>query len=145
MSRPVGSKNIHSKDAVRKLAQLGFDPIEKMVQMYQRVVDDIAAEKAKQKPSAMLLASLINVEQKCINDLMRYGYSRVSETNVIEQRELPPLSIVMTPAGYKPGDPLPDEIDGVKITNGPDEDDFKELDYSKERMLNEANEANETE
>lgn len=125
--RPPGSKNLHSKDASRRLAQLGFDPIEEMIKLHAETIKAIAKESSKEKPSAMALSQLMNVKQKCINDLMRYGYARTSESTEIKHNNLPPMTVVMTPAGYKPGDAIPSMINGIAISQ-PGEDPSNMID-----------------
>jgi len=77
--RPRGSKNIYSKDSVKKLEELGFDPIEEMVNLKDYLQTLIDAELCKSRPSAVSIASWTNTQQKIISDLMRYGYGRTPE------------------------------------------------------------------
>jgi hypothetical protein len=96
--RVAGQKNRFSPSSVRKLAQLGFDPIEHMVKLYDEVDQDIAALKRKPRFSDVALAGLLSVKQKITADLMRYGYARVPETLQLENKELPKVTINLTTA-----------------------------------------------
>jgi len=103
--RPVDSrdwKKYMSEDALIRLSELGFDPIDKMVKMYDEVSAMLLAEESKMKPSAMKIAALVASKQKCINDLMRYRYARVSETSVVETKTIKPIKIGLTRVGHKP-------------------------------------------
>ena len=77
--RPRGSKSIYSKDSVKKLEELGYDPIEEMIKLQDKIEDMINAEKAKSRPSTVAIAQWINTQQKITADLMRYGYGRTPE------------------------------------------------------------------
>jgi len=68
-----------------------------MIKLYDSIEQDIAIEKAKGKPSAIALSNLQNIRQKCINDLMRYGYARTTETSeVINPEDKKPMRIILT-------------------------------------------------
>jgi hypothetical protein len=105
--RPKGSKNLHSRDAAKRLVELGFDPIEELVKQHASVTARIKLEEAKEKPSVIALAQLYAVQERCSNNLMRYGYARQTETSEIHTKDLPPMQVVLTPNGYKPGDKVP--------------------------------------
>jgi len=77
--RPKGSKQIFSKDSVKKLEELGFDPIEKMTELYEEVKEKIAIEEAKKRPSVVAINGMLSTLQKISADLMRYGYGRTPE------------------------------------------------------------------
>jgi hypothetical protein len=76
--------------------ELGFDPIEHMVKTYQKIEKRIAEEDKKDRPSSIAIATLLSTQQKSINDLMRYGYARQSETSVIETKQPPPMMVHLT-------------------------------------------------
>ena len=109
--RKVGSQLRYSKSSVMKLAELGVDPIEMMVQTYHEVTEEMKDMlKLKTQPlvlpngdtrrfSAMAYAQLLTIHQKIAADLMRYGYGRVPETVKIEEKKLPSLVIQLTPKG----------------------------------------------
>jgi hypothetical protein len=95
--RPKGTTTIYSKESVKKLQNLGFDPIEKLVDHYYKVQDKInAMESGESKYSAIALANLLSIQTNVMNTLMRYGYRQVPEKSeqVIEDKK--PLKIVFT-------------------------------------------------
>lgn len=75
--RPKGSKNINSMASVRKLEELGFDPIEKMVTQYEQIDDALASGDIRIGSGAY--AQLIATQGQLINNLMQYGYKKVPE------------------------------------------------------------------
>lgn len=109
--RKPGSVTRHSKSAVVRLAELGFDPIEKLVQLYHDITREIEELDAlKMTPlmlkngdvrrySSMAHAQLITTQQKLINDLMRYGYARVPETVNVKPEAPKGITINLTPKG----------------------------------------------
>jgi hypothetical protein len=133
--RKPGQKNLHSKEASRRLAQLGFDPIEKMVKLHEEIEKRIydmthhpdGTEKdgtrkvltmadgsdSPNSYSTMAYSQLLITKQKIINDLMRYGYARVTETTVIEEKKPPVFAIFTTPKGYVAPDMLGDAEDAT--------------------------------
>ena len=95
--RPKGTTTIYSKESVKKLQTLGFDPIEKLVDHYYKVQEKInAMESGETRYSAVALANLLNIQTSVMNTLMRYGYRQVPEKSeqVIEDKK--PLKIVFT-------------------------------------------------
>ena len=92
--RPKGSKNIYSQASVRKLEELGFDPIEKMVRLYDEIDEKLADGTVREGSGAY--AQLIATQSQLINNLMQYGYRRVPEKQEIETTEKKPISVVLT-------------------------------------------------
>jgi hypothetical protein len=95
--RPKGSTTIYSKDSVKKLQELGFDPIDMMVKKYYEVQETIfKMETGQVRYSAVALASLLGIQTNIMNTLMKYGYRAVPEKTeqVIEDKK--PLKIVFT-------------------------------------------------
>lgn len=95
--RPKGSKTIYSKDSVKKLEELGFDPIEELVNHFystQQLIDDMKAGKTRW--SAMALSNYMNIQSGIMNTLMRYGYRTVPEKSesVVENKQ--PLKIIFS-------------------------------------------------
>ena len=89
--RPKGSKNINSKDAVKKLEELKFDPIEKMVKQYktiQRIIDS-----GEVKIGSGAHAQLVATQATLINNLMAYGYKKVPEKLEQEVSSKNPVAI----------------------------------------------------
>jgi len=122
--RKPGTANRHSSHAVRRLKELGFDPIEKMTILYKDVDNELMALMTKRsqdgRVNMMAFAQLLGIQQKLVNDLMRYGYARVSETIQIEQKATPNFVInLTTPETFK-------MIDGVNVIENDEENDEDE-------------------
>jgi hypothetical protein len=123
-----------SRDSVNKLRSIRFDPIDRMVMMYNEVTNAInnliydEEGNLKQKYSTVLYASLVATKQKTINDLMRYGYAPVSEKIVHELKRPAPLVIRLTKVGDVSS---PDIVIGKEVEE--EEDEFTTVvasDYS---------------
>lgn len=99
--RPAGSTNLASHRAARRLAQLDFDPIGRLVDQYNQIEVEIGCMMEAKGCSQMALAKLMEIRQKITADLLRYGYARVSESNVDMHKQLPPININLTPADFK--------------------------------------------
>lgn len=93
-----------SRDSVRRLEQLKFDPILRMVQQYERLEEDIynlthnPDGTYKEKFSHLAYSSMALIQQKITNDLIRYGYARVTETTNVNNNNVGPLMIQLTDA-----------------------------------------------
>ena len=93
---------IEPSKSVDKLVELQFDPIAKMVATYERIDREIDVMlydedgEPKRRFSQVAFASLLSIQQKISNDLMRYGYQRVPE--VVEQGNTTqmPINITLT-------------------------------------------------
>lgn len=121
--RQVGSTNRHSAAAVVKLRQLGFDPIENLVTLYHKIEKEIkdmedlkSGAKVQLKKdgsvvrySSMAHATLLGLQQKLVQDLMRYGYARVPESMTVDLPKPEGLVINLTPKGGKFLDPDEDD------------------------------------
>jgi hypothetical protein len=92
--RPKGSKNIHSHSAVKKLEELGFDPIEMMVSQYQQI--EAALSDGSVRVGSGAYAQLIATQGTLINNLMQYGYKKVPEKIEQEITEKRPMAIKLT-------------------------------------------------
>lgn len=103
---------IKIKTSVKTLEAAKFDPILEAVRLFDEITVELLAEQAKERPSGIKIASLYNTKQKINSDLIRFGYARVSETVVIEQKEIKPISIHIT----KPDKPMPKIIEGEVVT-----------------------------
>lgn len=93
--RPKGTTTIYSKESVKKLQSLGFDPIEKLVEQYwklQKMVDDM--QEGRTRMSQMALSGFLQNQTNIMNTLMKYGYRQIPERQeqVIEDKK--PLKIV---------------------------------------------------
>ena len=87
-----------------KLDALGHDPLEALVKLNQRLertlqaMEDIRDGLAPGKFSNEYYCQTLALLQKNNNDLLRYGYARVSETVTVEQKGAPLLAIQLTTA-----------------------------------------------
>lgn len=113
--RLPGFKNKFSKDSVKKLAALGFDPIEKLVECHKSIASEIQRQQKLQKEkdekelitgkmckngySAMAHTALLVAEQKLLNDLVPYRYSKVPVEVKVDDNSLPPIMISLTKQG----------------------------------------------
>lgn len=89
--RPKGSKNIHSKDSVKKLEELNFDPIEMMVAKYNYIEQQLMSGDIRVGSGAY--AQLLATQGQLINNLMQYGYKKVPEKIEQEITEKNPLIV----------------------------------------------------
>jgi hypothetical protein len=131
--RKPGAVARHNKSAVIRLAELGFDPLEKLVQLYGEITTEInELNELKTNPkvlkngdirrySSMAHAQLITTQQKLINDLMRYGYARVPETVNIKPEAPKGITINLTPVGGKFN--ADDVVDVLPVEEEEEEDD----------------------
>ena len=94
--RPRGSKNIYSHESVKKLEQLGFDPIEMMVAKYVNIEEKLKSGGVRVGSGAY--AQLMAVQGQLINNLMQYGYKKIPEKQEIETSNKKPISVVLTTA-----------------------------------------------
>ena len=98
--RPKGSKNINSMASVKKLEELGFDPIERMVTQYRDIEAVIASGDVRIGSGAY--AQLIATQGTLINNLMQYGYKKVPEKIEQEVTTKKPMAIKLTGVSKKP-------------------------------------------
>ena len=95
-----------TKSAKERLMELGFDPIKRMLDVYDQtdreiyflLHDDVTGLR-KEKFSMVGLAALLAVKQKCVNDLLRYGYKRELEAVLPENKVAMGLNIHTTTEG----------------------------------------------
>ena len=92
--RPKGAKNINSMASVKKLEELGFDPIERMVTQYRDIEAVIASGEVRIGSGAY--AQLIATQGTLINNLMQYGYKKVPEKIEQEVTTKKPMAIKLT-------------------------------------------------
>ena len=108
--KPLNKNSVQSIYAAsRMMAQYNFDPLEKLMKLYEKVQGEIQwMERLKDgslvckdgtthKYSKMAHAALLAQQQKLLNDLMRYGYSRMPETLNVETPDMPRPVINLTP------------------------------------------------
>lgn len=92
--RPKGSKNINSLASVKKLEELGFDPIEMMITKYNKIEGILSDGSVRVGSGAY--AALTATQGTLINNLMAYGYKRIPDKLEQEITELKPISILLT-------------------------------------------------
>ena len=100
--RPKGSKNINSMASVKKLEELGFDPIEKMIEQYNMISE--ALESGNIRVGSGAYAQLIATQGQLINNLMQYGYKKVPEKIEQEITEKKPIAVKLNLGGSKDAD-----------------------------------------
>ena len=94
--RPKGAKNINSMAAVKKLEELGFDPIEHMVKKYNDIQVQLDHLEAVNKQTSGAYAQLTSTQGQLINNLMAYGYKKIPDKVEQEITEKKPISILLT-------------------------------------------------
>jgi len=92
--RPKGSKNINSLASVKKLEELGFDPIVEMVNQFHAIDKALASGDIRIGSGAY--AQLIATKGQLINNLMQYGYKKIPDKIEQEVTEKKPISILLT-------------------------------------------------
>lgn len=112
--RIPGTKLKYTKDSVKKLEKLGFDPIELLVENHKKLTVEIQRQERlqaladsgqvmvngqKTKYSAMTHATLLAAEQKLLNDLVPYRYAKVPVDVNVNDTSLPPIMISLTKQG----------------------------------------------
>ena len=109
---PVSYKR-GSHKSVAKLRQLEFDPITTLVMQYRKIESELERQekirsgevvelKADGTPKAYRVDIHMSLFDKLTNiskELLRYGYGRVPELNVLEQRAPMPLIVNLTRKG----------------------------------------------
>ena len=94
--RPKGSVTIASREAWKRLEELGFDPIHEMIKLKERLEIEVAKLRLRPNASVVAISSLENTIQKCVTDLMRYGYARTTESTEVITPEVKPFNIILT-------------------------------------------------
>jgi hypothetical protein len=135
-------RKIHrgSQRSVKRLNQLGFDPIQELVQLYRQLQNEdkimcavrdgtrvsLTEEGRTVRYSAVAHVALMGQLEKIANDLVRYGYGRVPETVNVEDKRSPASIVVhLTKKGEEHLINAPHTIDGEfhNINEEYDEDD----------------------
>jgi hypothetical protein len=99
--RPKGSKNINSMASVRKLEELGFDPIEMMVKKYQEIQSKLDYLEEIGTHTSGAYAQMSATQGTLINNLMQYGYKKIPDKIEQEVTEKKPISILLTDTNEK--------------------------------------------
>lgn len=104
----------NSKRAQLMLESLGFDPIRKLVNQYERLEKDIldyerlrrdgpdldADGRILRKFSGMAYVSLLTVQQRLLTELLPYGYAKQLNTDdTNDGKSIPRMQIILTPKG----------------------------------------------
>ena len=109
--RPKGSKNIHSHKAYKKLEELGFDPIEMMVEKYHEIQKKLDYLETIGKHASGAYAQMIATQGTLINNLMQYGYKKIPEKVEQEVTASKPMAVKLTLKGEKKdGESKPEEV-----------------------------------
>lgn len=93
---------IKLSSSCERLEAAGFDPIQELVDLYDSIEVEIhhllydGMGERKTKYSAIAYAQLIAQQQSISNNLLRYGYARVSEVGKDGPTELPSINITLT-------------------------------------------------
>lgn len=93
---------VNPNQSVEKLNSLSFDPIQRLVNLHDRIDKEIYELQymqdgtARRKFSQVAFVQLMGIQQKISADLMRYGYARVQEVQKVEAATLEPIKIILT-------------------------------------------------
>lgn len=91
--RPKGSRNINSMASVKKLEELGFDPIEMMVKKYNDIQTKL--DDGSMKEGSGAYAQMVATQGTLINNLMAYGYKKIPDKLEQEITKKKPISILL--------------------------------------------------
>jgi len=93
--RPKGAVSIASGAAIKKLEELGFNPLEKLIEQYSVIQQQIDFINNQPKPSQLALSNLENLKKSIAETLMKYSYKPVptNTEQVIEHKT--PLKITL--------------------------------------------------
>jgi len=92
--RPKGAKNINSMASVKKLEELGFDPIEMMIEKYSYIEQVLMSGEIRVGSGAY--AQLLATQGQLINNLMQYGYKKIPDKVEQEVTKKKPVTIMLT-------------------------------------------------
>jgi hypothetical protein len=87
--------------SVRKLEELGFDPIEMMVKKYQEIQEKLNYLEEIGKHTSGAYAQMTATQGTLINNLMQYGYKKIPDKIEQEVTEKKPISILLTDTNEK--------------------------------------------
>lgn len=121
--RPKGRKNIYSYESVKKLEALDFDPIEKLVQVYAMVLQEIYERHPEDhekypgeyivKRGSMAHSTLLAQLKGIAESLTKFGYRAVPEKQIEE--ELANREPTIIQLSFEPPKPRK-EVDIVDVT-----------------------------
>lgn len=127
--RPKGSRRIYSYASVRKMEELGFDPLEKLTELYNQIVDNLNAtetDKEGQERPVVKIGSLAHATMlghlKGISDsLAKYSYRAVPERREVDMVGASTTMITLT--GITPRESHGTELKPQEIIEGEFEDE----------------------
>jgi uncharacterized protein YdcH (DUF465 family) len=93
--RPLGSTNISSKEAIKRLEALGFDPIHRLVEQYEEVNEKIDSIENSPRPSQMALAQLYTLKKSISDTLIKYAYKPVANSVESTVTHKTPLKVTL--------------------------------------------------
>lgn len=104
--RPIGSKNIYSYDSVKKLEAMGFDPLEKLTELYNEIQDTLSETdeetgKTIVKKGSMAHATLLGHLKSISDTLAKYSYRAVPERKEVDFGDKTPTIINLTGGAKK--------------------------------------------
>lgn len=93
---------IVAEKSVDKLNELNYDPIHRLVKLSDTIEQELHSmlydenDKPRRKFSQVAYVALLGIQAKIANDLMRYGYQRVSEVAEVRNVTPEPIRITLT-------------------------------------------------
>ena len=95
--RPVGATSINSAASIKRLEELGFDPIEHLVQQYKDIQQKIQdMHDGKIRFSSMAMANMETLKKGIADTLMKYAYKAVPTASETTVENKTPLKITLT-------------------------------------------------
>lgn len=94
--RPRGTTSINSQASIKKLEELGFNPIEKLIEQYESIVTQLEEMDAgTRKNSAIARAQLETLKKGIADTLMRYAYKPIPTSTEQSVEHRTPLKITL--------------------------------------------------
>jgi hypothetical protein len=90
--RPKGGKNRFNWNAVRQMEDAGFDPIEKMMELYLILHEEIVAVREREGKLTYTSSSLVTSARQILETLAQYGYLK-RRPDIEDPEAMDPLSI----------------------------------------------------
>ncbi|QGH74720.1 hypothetical protein DSS3PM1_00043 [Bacteriophage DSS3_PM1] len=99
-AKGVKNKIIYSYQSRKKLEALGYDPIERQIELYSLILDQLAATDEDGKPiikvGSMAHATMLGHLKALNSDLAKYAYRPIPEKQEIETTDKTPTLINLT-------------------------------------------------
>jgi hypothetical protein len=83
-----------TRSGVRRLEELEFDPIVKMVEFYNEITEELKEMRTQQRYSAVAYAQLRSSQRQAIEVLMQYGYIK-RKPDEKDPSEMQPMRIIL--------------------------------------------------